>query len=156
MVEACPPSIRALLEWALLPFILPGHRAWAFQDQNCSLLHLHPTAATMIIRPTDWKSRAPAPPPNTKTFSGQAALPSLPVPDLDISLDQLKISLLPFARSKEELQAVECKIEELRSGGLGRKLQQRLLQRKEEKDKCGSSWLEEWWDDVSHTRIAVT
>jgi carnitine O-acetyltransferase len=73
----------------------------------------------------------------------------LPVPDLDASLDRLKATLRPLARSDEELKAAESKIEELRSAGLARKLQERLLQRKEEKDKIGSSWLEEWWDDVS-------
>jgi carnitine O-acetyltransferase len=103
----------------------------------------------MVTRPSDWKSRAPAPLPNTKTFAGEAALPSLPVPDLDASLDRLKVTLKPLARGPEELKAAESKIEELRTAGLGRKLQERLLQRKEEKDKIGSSWLEEWWDDVS-------
>ncbi|CAE6454747.1 unnamed protein product [Rhizoctonia solani] len=104
----------------------------------------------MVTRPADWKSRAPAPLPNTKTFAGEAALPSLPVPDLDASLDRLKATLRPLARSDEELKAAESKIEELRSAGLARKLQERLLQRKEEKDKIGSSWLEEWWDDAAY------
>ncbi|KAG8740550.1 Carnitine O-acetyltransferase mitochondrial [Ceratobasidium sp. 414] len=103
----------------------------------------------MVTRPADWKARAPAPLPNTKTFAGEATLPSLPIPDLDASLDRLKVSLRPLARSSVELNTVEAKIEELRSAGLGKKLQERLLQRKEEKDKIGSSWLEEWWDDVS-------
>ncbi|CAE6398369.1 unnamed protein product [Rhizoctonia solani] len=107
-------------------------------------------ASNMVVRPSDWKSRAPAPLPNTKTFAGEAALPSLPVPDLDASLDRLKVTLRPLARSHEELKAAESKIEELRTAGLGKKLQERLLQRKEEKDKIGSSWLEEWWDDAAY------
>lgn len=108
--------------------------------------------STMVTRPQDWKSRAPAPIPNTLTFACQPKLPSLPVPDLDASLDRLAATLRPLARSTEELKSAESKIEELRTAGLGRTLQERLLQRKEEKDKIGSSWLEEWWDDVS-TRV---
>ncbi|KDN40911.1 hypothetical protein RSAG8_07779, partial [Rhizoctonia solani AG-8 WAC10335] len=108
------------------------------------------SASTMVTRPADWKSRAPAPLPNTKTFAGEATLPSLPVPDLDASLDRLKNTLRPLARSPEELKAAESKIEELRSTGIGKTLQERLLQRKEEKDKIGSSWLEEWWDDAAY------
>ncbi|CAE6431865.1 unnamed protein product [Rhizoctonia solani] len=108
------------------------------------------SASTMVTRPADWKSRAPAPLPNTKTFAGEAALPSLPVPDLDASLDRLKNTLRPLARSAEELKATESKIEELRSTGIGKTLQERLLQRKVEKDKIGSSWLEEWWDDAAY------
>ncbi|QRV74305.1 carnitine O-acetyltransferase [Ceratobasidium sp. AG-Ba] len=104
----------------------------------------------MVNRPADWKARAPAPLPNTKMFAGEAALPSLPVPDLDASLDKLKVSLKPLARSEDEMKTVETKIEELRSAGLGRTLQERLLQRKAEKDKIGSSWLEEWWDDAAY------
>ncbi|KAG8784726.1 Carnitine O-acetyltransferase mitochondrial [Ceratobasidium sp. 428] len=106
-------------------------------------------SSAMVTRPADWKARAPAPLPNTKTFTGEATLPSLPVPDLDASLDRLKVTLRPLARSSDELKIVEAKIEELRTAGLGRRLHERLLQRKEEKDKLGSSWLEEWWDDVS-------
>ncbi|CAE6403608.1 unnamed protein product [Rhizoctonia solani] len=108
------------------------------------------TTIPMVTRPADWKSRAPAPLPNTKTFAGEAALPSLPIPDLDVSLDRLKATLRPLARSAEELKVAESKIEELRSADLARKLQGRLLQRKEEKDNIGSSWLEEWWDDAAY------
>ncbi|QRW17279.1 carnitine O-acetyltransferase [Rhizoctonia solani] len=76
------------------------------------------TTAPMVTRSADWKSRAPAPLPNTKTFAGEAALPLLPVPDLDVSLDRLKATLKPLARSAEELKAAETKIEELRSADL--------------------------------------
>ncbi|KAF8603875.1 carnitine acetyl transferase [Ceratobasidium sp. AG-I] len=114
-----------------------------------SRLNLTATPA-MVTRPISWKAQAPAPLPNTKTFAGEAALPFLPVPDLDASLDRLAVTLKPLARSADELKAVESKIEELRSAGLGKKLQERLLQRKEEKDKVGSSWLEEWWDDAAY------
>ncbi|ELU37803.1 carnitine acetyl transferase [Rhizoctonia solani AG-1 IA] len=86
------------------------------------------TTAPMVTRSADWKSRAPAPLPNTKTFAGEAALPLLPVPDLDVSLDRLKATLKPLARSAEELKAAETKIEELRSADLAGKLQERLLQ----------------------------
>lgn len=115
---------------------------------------LNPTA--MVTRAISWKAQAPAPLPNTKTFAGEAALPSLPVPDLDASLDRLKVTLRPLARSADELKTAESKIEELRNAGLGKKLQERLLQRKEEKDKIGSSWLEEWWDDVSPIYLDLT
>ncbi|KAF8749158.1 Acyltransferase ChoActase COT CPT [Rhizoctonia solani] len=93
------------------------------------------TTAPMVTRSADWKSRAPAPLPNTKTFAGN-----------------LHCLYYPFRTlmSAEELKAAETKIEELRSADLAGKLQERLLQRKEEKDKIGSTWLEEWWDDAAY------
>ncbi|KAF8693090.1 carnitine choline acetyltransferase family, partial [Rhizoctonia solani] len=131
--------------------MLARTRAPFCKHQRLSLsLRAASTTAPMVTRPADWKSLAPAPLPNTKTFAGEAALPLLPVPDLDVSLDRLKATLKPLARSAEELKAAETKIEELRSADLARKLQERLLQRKEEKDKIGSTWLEEWWDDAAY------
>ncbi|KAF5336707.1 hypothetical protein D9758_015079 [Tetrapyrgos nigripes] len=69
---------------------------------------------------------------------------SLPVPDLELTLDKLKESLRPIAWSDEEYAAVERKIDEFgKDKQQGPMLHKRLVQRAQEKDH----WLEEWWDD---------
>jgi hypothetical protein len=95
-------------------------------------------------RPSNWKSLAPFPPPATSTFQHQSDLKQLPVPQLASTLAKLKESLKPLAHSSEEYRSVIAKIDEFgKSGGLGESLQQRLEQRRSERDH----WLEEWWDD---------
>ena len=101
------------------------------------------TASTMSDqgRPQNWKALAP-PIPN---FTHQSStLPRLPLPPLEATLQRLKDSLRPLARSTEEFTSVCRKIDDFgRSDGPGHILQQALLLRRSEKD----NWLEEWWDD---------
>lgn len=95
-------------------------------------------------RPPNWKALAP-PLPN---FVHQpATLPSLPVPPLPATLQRLRDSLRPLARSTQEFASVCHKIDDFaRHDGPGPVLQQLLLQRKNEREH----WLEEWWDDSAY------
>ncbi|KAG9313003.1 acyltransferase ChoActase/COT/CPT [Chiua virens] len=96
------------------------------------------------LRASDWKTFAP-PIPN---FAHQSSsLPSLPVPALSATLQRLKDSLRPLARSTQEFASVSNKIDDFaRLDGPGPTLQQLLLKRKNETDH----WLEEWWDDLAY------
>ena len=95
-------------------------------------------------RPPNWKAVAP-PIPN---FAHQpSTLPPLPVPSLPATLQRLKDSLRPLARSTHEFASVCHKIDDFaRPDGPGPILQQLLLQRRSERDH----WLEEWWDDLGY------
>ncbi|KAF9240718.1 acyltransferase ChoActase/COT/CPT [Melanogaster broomeanus] len=95
-------------------------------------------------RPPGWKSLAP-PIPN---FAHQStSLPALPVPPLPDTLQRLKKSLRPLARSQDEFASTCQKIDEFgKEGGVGWVLQEKLEQRKTERDH----WLEEWWDDLGY------
>ena len=95
-------------------------------------------------RPPNWKSLAP---PIPNFAAQQSALPRLPVPPLESTLERLKASLRPLARSDEEYDTVMKKIDEFgREGGVGRALQDKL----EERQRNTVHWLEEWWDDYSY------
>ena len=96
-------------------------------------------------QPPDWKEHAPSPPKDTLTVAAQAGLPRLPVPDLSATLNKLRESLKPLARSEEEYMEAKRKIDEFERG-LGGLLQERLLQRSRVKEH----WLEEWWDNGSY------
>ncbi|KAF7309984.1 Carnitine acetyl transferase [Mycena indigotica] len=101
--------------------------------------------AMALTQPADWKKAAPEPPANTETFAAQAALPSLPVPDLKETLTRLRQSLKPLAWSKAELDDVEAKITEFENGKAP-ELHVRLLER----SKHHRHWLEEWWDNGAY------
>ncbi|KDQ16150.1 hypothetical protein BOTBODRAFT_65067 [Botryobasidium botryosum FD-172 SS1] len=98
-------------------------------------------------RPANWKARAPAPPNGTPTFSQQSALKPLPVPALSSTLEQLKVSVAPLARSNEELEAVTRKIGSF-GDGFAKVLQERLEARANEPGRL--NWLEEFWDDAGY------
>ncbi|EMD39308.1 hypothetical protein CERSUDRAFT_82043 [Gelatoporia subvermispora B] len=101
-------------------------------------------------RPANWKSLAPPPIPGV-TFAHQPNLAPLPLPKLSNTLSGLRHSLSPLARSWPELNDAEAKIRDFGSSlGVGEQLHKRLEQRKAEKDSQGSSWLEEWWDDLAY------
>jgi hypothetical protein len=95
-------------------------------------------------RPPNWKSLA-APIIN---FAHQpTSLPVLPVQPLPATLQRLKESLRPLARSSDEFASTCQKIDEFgQKGGVGSVLQEKLKQRKEETNH----WLEEWWDDLAY------
>ncbi|KAI6130177.1 carnitine acetyl transferase [Pisolithus croceorrhizus] len=94
------------------------------------------------VRPADWKSLAPQIP----NFASQKnSLPRLPVPPLARTLDRLKTSLRPLARSDDEYRTVVRKIDEFGSG-IAPLLQEKLEQRQQNT----VHWLEEWWDDYSY------
>ena len=100
-----------------------------------------------FTRSLSWKALAPSPLPNTLTFAGQKTLPKLPVPSLPETLSRLKESIRPLAWNHAELVESERKIDEFASdAGLGKVLQKRLEERREQKDH----WLEEWWDIAAY------
>lgn len=101
----------------------------------------------MSTRPNNWKALAPAPPVGTTSFSGQALLQKLPVPELNSTLSKLKTSLKALAWDEGEYHASERKIDEF-AAGLGPELQRRLEQRREEPGR--EHWLEEWWDEGAY------
>ncbi|KAJ7587978.1 carnitine acetyl transferase [Mycena floridula] len=96
-------------------------------------------------RPLHWKASAPEALPKSVTFAAQKSLPTLPVPELEITLERLKESLKPIAWSEQEYKAVEKKIDEF-AIGKGPELQKRLLKHAEGK----KHWLEGWWDDGAY------
>ena len=95
-------------------------------------------------RPANWKQAAPAPLAGTPTFAAQHALPRLPVPALDATLEKWKESLAPLAWSAAEHAAAVRKVEAFgAAGGAGRELHARLVRHAQGREH----WLEEWWDD---------
>ncbi|KAH7927338.1 acyltransferase ChoActase/COT/CPT [Leucogyrophana mollusca] len=99
----------------------------------------------LTTRPQNWKALAPSPPPTAPTFAAQSTLPHLPVPDLNATLNRLKVSLRPLAHSEEEYATAEAKIDRF-AGGAAMELHKRLLQHAQGKDH----WLEDWWDDIGY------
>lgn len=96
------------------------------------------------VRPQNWKALAP---PILNFAHQPSTLPQLPVPSLPATLQRLKDSLRPLARSTQEFATVCRKIDDFgRPDGPGPVLQQLLLQRKNDRDH----WLEEWWDDLGY------
>lgn len=100
------------------------------------------TPATMY--PANWKAKAPQPLPGP-TFSAQARLPKLPLPELEQTLNKLKESLKPIAHSAQEFDASVVKVNNF-AKGLAPKLHERLLRRRDETEH----WLEEWWDNDAY------
>ena len=94
--------------------------------------------------PANWKAKAPLSLPGP-TFAAQARLPKLPVPELEQTLRKLKDSLKPIAHHAEEYDAAVAKVDDF-AKGLGPRLHERLLKRREETDH----WLEEWWDNDAY------
>lgn len=92
-----------------------------------------------ILRPANWKSAAP------ELFAAQPNLPRLPVPELKHTLDRLRESLKPIPWSDSEYSSVLRKIDTF-ANGQGPQLQQRLLNRANERPH----WLEEWWDNIGY------
>ncbi|KAN0097062.1 Acyltransferase ChoActase/COT/CPT [Tylopilus felleus] len=102
------------------------------------------------VRPQNWKALAP---PISNFTHQSSTLPRLPLPPLEATLQRLKDSLRPLARSTEEFASVCRKIDDFgRADGPGPILQQMLLQRKNEAD----SWLEEWWQDCAYLGLRIS
>ena len=98
-------------------------------------------------RPLNWKARAPFPPMGNITYAQQDSLPTLPVPTLESTLQKLKASLEPLAKSEAEYHATVKKIDAFALGA-GPALQKRLEARSAEPGR--EHWLEEWWDDLAY------
>ncbi|KAI6041354.1 carnitine acetyl transferase [Pisolithus marmoratus] len=99
-------------------------------------------AMSTSVRPPHWKSLAPQIP----NFASQKnTLPRLPVPPLAKTLDRLKTSLRPLARSDDEYRTIVRKIDDFGTG-VAQVAQKALEQRQQNT----VHWLEEWWDDHAY------
>jgi len=78
----------------------------------------------------------------------QESLPRLPVPTLEETAARYLKSLRPLL-SQSELEASTKVVEEfVKPGGIGRKLQEKLIARRE--DPKHKNWLWEWWNDLAY------
>jgi len=87
------------------------------------------------------------------TWSNQAQLPRLPVPDLNESCEKLLQTLEPLAESPEQFQSLKSDVQEfLKPGGRGEELQKRLLEHEADcaKKVPAENWLEKWWLNLAY------
>jgi carnitine O-acetyltransferase len=78
----------------------------------------------------------------------QESLPRLPVPTLEETAKRYLKSLHPIL-SRKEYEASKAAVEEfIKPGGLGHKLQEKLIARRE--DPNTKNWLYEWWNDAAY------
>ncbi|MFQ5729190.1 MAG: choline/carnitine O-acyltransferase, partial [Waddliaceae bacterium] len=80
----------------------------------------------------------------TKTYSFQNNLPSLPVPDLEKTLQTYLNSVKPFL-TEEEFCRTQSVVEEFKKG-VGPELHKELVARA----KTLRNWLESWWNEESY------
>ncbi|KAH0627482.1 hypothetical protein JD844_003231 [Phrynosoma platyrhinos] len=85
-----------------------------------------------------------------RTFQHQSSLPSLPVPALDESLKKYLDSVRPFL-NEEEYQRTQDIVKRFENG-IGKELQQKLLERA----KVKRNWLEEWWLNVAYLEARLS
>lgn len=91
---------------------------------------------------TNWED------PSTPLFEQQHTLPLLPVPELSASLSMYLESVAALATPEQLEKARIDAYEFLSEQGVGKTLQERLLQRQQ--DNKNSSWLQEWWNKFSY------
>lgn len=84
-------------------------------------------------------------------MAGQDALPSLPVPPLEQTLEKYFRTTLPH-QSKESLSKTEEAVQSALKGkdsALFKTLQERLVQRSKDPESDGN-WLASWWNDAAY------
>jgi carnitine O-acetyltransferase len=82
---------------------------------------------------------------STDTFSAQSQLPRLPVPSLQQTFSLYLRTLEPLV-SPAQLAATKAYVDDfLRPGGLGEKLQRRLLDHAARETANHGHWLDVWW-----------
>ena len=78
----------------------------------------------------------------------QESLPRLPVPTLEETASRYLKSLEPLL-TPEKLQASQAAVKEfIKPGGVGEKLQERLVARREDPNQ--KNWIYEWWNDAAY------
>jgi carnitine O-acetyltransferase len=78
----------------------------------------------------------------------QESLPKLPVPTLEETAARYLKSVHPLL-SSTELEATKKAVEEfIQPGGIGQKLQEKLIARRE--DPKHKNWIYEWWNDAAY------
>lgn len=119
---------------------LVARRSLASFTPTDSLSSVHSTRADQMppANPPEWHDWRMGVPSSTPTDSpmlrNQGKLPRLPVVPLDETLARLRRSCEPLAKDERQLREVEKKIEAFgRQGGVGRKLQDLLEKKREEK-----------------------
>jgi carnitine O-acetyltransferase len=78
----------------------------------------------------------------------QESLPRLPVPTLEETASRYLKSLRPLLTPSELETSTRAVEEFIKPGGIGRKLQEKLLARRE--DPKHKNWISEWWNDVAY------
>jgi len=104
-----------------------------------------PAARSFANQPT----RNPSFSPTSTTYEGQKTLPSLPVPQVEATLNKYLRTTLPHHISEESRKATEAAVQSALSGkdsSLIKKLQTRLQERAQSSD----SWLSEWWNSAAY------
>ncbi|CCF57524.1 hypothetical protein KAFR_0C05330 [Kazachstania africana CBS 2517] len=79
------------------------------------------------------------------TYQNQAQLPSLPIPDLKVTLNKYLKTIEPFINSSEELEQQKLLIQNFLQG-MGPILQNRLIQFSNDK----RNWLSTFWDEQAY------
>jgi carnitine O-acetyltransferase len=82
-----------------------------------------------------------------KTFDNQSRVPHLPIPQLETeTMPLLMKTLRPLAWTDAEWKAVQTKAADfVAPGGMGEKLQKRLVDFGAERTKRDGSWLDDLW-----------
>ncbi|ORX62761.1 acyltransferase ChoActase/COT/CPT [Hesseltinella vesiculosa] len=80
----------------------------------------------------------------TKTFSNQHLLPRLPIPDLEVTAQRYKKSLIPLLTTADYQQAA-AKVDAFITSPFAKELQGRLHALDEQEAKKGYSWLDQLW-----------
>ena len=110
----------------------------------------HTTAAKMTVSHADmFKNGTTANGMKGPLFASQQSLPRLPVPSVEQTLTKWLQSTLPHQPSQEAKSQTEKAVKEALSGSDAetiKKLQERLLARKDAKE----NWLSEWWNEVAY------
>jgi carnitine O-acetyltransferase len=78
----------------------------------------------------------------------QSSLPTLPVPTLEETVERFLPSVLPFVETSVERDSLLMACENFPRQA--RSLQDKLVARKKDADKKGTSWLQEWWNTVGY------
>jgi carnitine O-acetyltransferase len=78
----------------------------------------------------------------------QESLPKLPVPSLEETAARYLKSLHPLLSSSEFDSSKKAVKEFIKPGGVGSKLQEKLIARRE--DPKHKNWLSEWWNDTAY------
>lgn len=94
--------------------------------------------------PADYKEDSSKPP----MLRFQESLPKLPVPTLEETAKRYLKSVHPLVTAAEFEATTNAVQEFIKPGGVGEKLQERLVARRE--DPKHKNWIYEWWNDAAY------
>ena len=81
------------------------------------------------------------------TFQHQKDLPSLPIPELNATIEGYLTSIKPYCKGDKELYEKQVKLCDEFLGNLGPILHKRLLELQKENSPVRRNWLSKFWDD---------